>query len=112
MKKIGDIVLGCILIIVGTIVGLNLFNITNINLFFDGWWTLIIIIPSIVVIIAGKHKIDGIIGLVVGLILLLICQNVVSEETVIKLAIPLIIVALGVSILIKSLMPDEKAKEK
>ncbi len=112
MKKIGDIVLGCILIIVGTIVGLNLFNITNINLFFDGWWTLIIIIPSIVVIIAGKHKIDGIIGLVVGLILLLICQNVVSEETVIKLAIPLIIVALGVSILIKSLMPEEKEKEK
>ena len=107
MKRLGDIVLGCILIIVGIIVGLNLFNITNIDLFFDGWWTLLIIIPSKVVIIAGKHKVDGIVGLVVGVILLLVCQNVVSEETVIKIAIPLIIVALGVCILIKSLTPDK-----
>ena len=103
MEKLGSIVFGCILVIVGAIVGLNLFEITNIDLFFDGWWTLIIIIPSIVVIIAGKHKIDGIIGLIIGVILLLICQNIVSEETIIKLAIPLAIIALGLSILFKSL---------
>ena len=75
MEKLGSIVFGCILIILGTIVGLNLFEITNINIFFAGWWTLIIIIPSIIVIISGKHKIDGIIGLVIGTILLLICQD-------------------------------------
>lgn len=110
MKRLGDIVLGCILIIVGTIVGLNLFNITNIDLFFDGWWTLIIIIPSIVVIIAGKHKIDGIIGLVIGVVLLLICQDIVSEDTVIKLAVPLLIVSLGVAILIKSINSKDNNK--
>ena len=103
MKNLGSIVLGCILIVVGVIVGLNLFNITNINLFFNGWWTLIIIIPSIITIINGKHKIDGIVGLVVGVILLLICQNIVSSETIIKLAIPILLVALGVDILIKNI---------
>ncbi len=108
MEKLGSIVFGCILIIVGTIVGLNLFDITNIDLFFKGWWTLIIIIPSIVVIINGKHKIDGIIGLVIGVILLLICQDVVSEETIIKLCIPLAIISLGVSILIKCINPSNK----
>ena len=104
MKNLGSIVLGCILIVLGVIVGLNLFNITNINLFFNGWWTLIIIIPSIITIINGKHKIDGIVGLVVGIILLLICQNIVSSETIIKLAIPILIVALGVDILVKNLI--------
>ena len=103
MEKLGSIVFGCILIIVGTIVGLNLFEITNINLFFDGWWTLIIIIPSIIVIIKGKNKIDGIIGLVIGLVLLLICQNIVSEETIIKICIPLLIITLGISIITKSI---------
>lgn len=103
MKNLGSIVFGCILIIVGVIVGLNLFEITNINLFFDGWWTLIIIIPSIVVIISGKHKIDGVVGLVIGVILLLVCQDIITEETVIKFAVPLLIVSLGLSILIKAL---------
>ena len=31
------------------------------------------------------YSIDGIIGLIIGVILLLICQNIVSEETIIKL---------------------------
>ena len=104
MKNLGSIVFGVILIIVGVIFGLNLFNITNINLFFDGWWTFIIIIPSIITLITGKHKIDGIIGLILGVILLLICQNVVSSETILKIAIPLAIVALGVDIIVKSVV--------
>ena len=102
MKNLGSIVFGTILIIVGVIIGLNLFNITDINLFFNGWWTLIIIIPSIIVIINGKHKIDGIIGLILGVILLLICQKIVSTEDVLKVTIPLAIVALGVDIIVKS----------
>lgn len=104
MKNLGSIVFGVILIIVGVIFGLNLFNITNINLFFDGWWTFIIIIPSIITLITGKHKIDGIIGLILGVILLLICQNIVSSETILKIAIPLAIVALGVDIIVKSVV--------
>lgn len=110
MEKLGSIVFGIILIIVGTIVGLNLFGITNINLFFDGWWTLLIIIPSIIVIISSKHKIDGIVGLIIGLVLLLICQNVVTEETIIKICVPLLIIALGVSIITKSISPKNKDK--
>ena len=102
MKNLGSIVFGVILVIIGVIVGLNLFNVTNIDLFFPGWWTLIIIIPSIITIINGKHKIDGIIGLVLGVILLLICQKIVSTEDVLKVAIPLAIVALGLDIIIKS----------
>lgn len=45
MKKIENTVIGLILIIIGVIIGLNAFHITNIDLFFDGWWTLFIIVP-------------------------------------------------------------------
>ena len=35
MKKIENTVIGFILIIIGVIIGLNAFHITNIDLFFD-----------------------------------------------------------------------------
>lgn len=103
MAKIGSIVFGFILVFLGIIVGLNLFNITNINIFFDGWWTLIIIIPSIINLIAGKHKIDGLVGLIVGVILLLICQKVIDIELVWKLSVPLAIIALGADLIVKNI---------
>ena len=47
MKKIENTVIGLILIIIGVIIGLNAFHITNIDLFFDGWWTFFIIVPCV-----------------------------------------------------------------
>ena len=40
MKRISDIMWGLIFIIIGVILGGNALDIFNINLFFDGWWTL------------------------------------------------------------------------
>ena len=44
---------------VGVIFGLNALGITDINVFFDGWWTLFIIIPSIIEIIKEPTKQSG-----------------------------------------------------
>ena len=108
MEKLGVIVFGITLIIVGILVGLNLFGITNIDLFFKGWWTLFIIIPSIITIINGKHKIDGVVGLIIGLILLILCQGIVSYEVVLKLSIPLFMIGIGIDILIKNIYRKNK----
>ena len=48
MKKYGSIILGIILILVGVIFGLNALDITDIDIFFDGWWTLFIIVPCFI----------------------------------------------------------------
>ena len=48
MRKIESILWGLVLIVVGVIIGLNTMGITNINIFFDGWWTLFIIVPSFI----------------------------------------------------------------
>ena len=42
MKKASSILWGIVLIAVGVVLALNVFNIMDINLFFDGWWTLFI----------------------------------------------------------------------
>ena len=57
-----NIILGLILIILGVIIGLNTFGITSIDIFFDGWWTLFIIIPAILGLSKEKDKTGNIIG--------------------------------------------------
>ena len=48
MKKFGSLLWGLVFIAVGIIVGLNSFKVTNIDLFFNGWWTLFIIVPCFI----------------------------------------------------------------
>ncbi|MEE1115844.1 MAG: hypothetical protein UH851_03185, partial [Clostridia bacterium] len=38
---------------------LNAFNITDIDVFFDGWWTLFIIIPCAIGLFTEREKIGG-----------------------------------------------------
>ena len=48
MKKIEEILWGVFFIAIGIIIGLNALGITDINIFFDGWWTLFIIVPCFI----------------------------------------------------------------
>ena len=102
MKKVNTVIIGILFIIVGVIVGFNSFGITNINVFFDGWWTLFIIIPAINGIISDDEKLGSIIWLIVGIILLLGCQDMISFDIIWKLMLPLILVFIGLSIMFGS----------
>ncbi len=102
MKKVNTVIIGILFIIVGVIVGFNSFGITNINIFFSGWWTLFIIIPGINGIISDDEKLGSIIWLIVGIILLLGCQDMISFDIIWKLMLPLILVFIGLSIMFGS----------
>ena len=56
MKKISSILWGIVLIIVGVIQALNDLKITNIDFFFDGWWTLFIIVPCGIGLYTEREK--------------------------------------------------------
>ena len=56
MKRVNQVLWGIILIGVGLLLGLNAFGITNIDIFFDGWWTLFIIIPCGMGLISGNDR--------------------------------------------------------
>ena len=56
MKKTTSIIWGIALVAIGVVLGLNAFGVTDIELFFDGWWTLFIIVPSAVGLFREKDK--------------------------------------------------------
>lgn len=89
---------GIIFVGFGIVLGLNVLGITNINIFFDGWWTLFIIVPSLIDLFNEKEsKTSNLIGLIVGVILLLSCLDIINFEVVLKLIIPVIFVSMGLS---------------
>ena len=82
MKNISNLLWGVILIVLGIIFGLNSLEITNINVFFDGWWTLIIIVPCFINLFKEKDKTSDIICLVIGIALFLGCQNILNFDII------------------------------
>ena len=101
MKNFGNVLWGIVLIVIGLILGGNALGITNINIFFEGWWTLFIIIPCFIGLFKDNEKTASLIGLLVGVALLLGCQNIISFDLIWKLAFPTILVVLGLSMIFK-----------
>ena len=101
MKKFSNILWGLLFIFVGVIIGLNSFGITDINFFFDGWWTLFIIIPSTIEFFRSRNKVFNLIGIATGVALLLTCQGLLTFEMLWKLALPVILVIIGVALVFK-----------
>ena len=110
MKKTSKILWGAVLIAIGVIFSLNAFGITDIKVFFDGWWTLFIIVPCFIGIFTDREKTGNIIGLLIGLFLLLCCQNVLSFGMLWKLAIPAVIVIIGLKLILGGLFGDRAVK--
>lgn len=101
MKKVENVLWGLVFILAGIIVGGNAIGIIDINLFFDGWWTLFIIIPACISLITEKGKIGSIIGIIIGVMLLLACQGIITFSVIGKLVLPLILVGVGISIMFR-----------
>ena len=110
MKKSKNIIYGLVFIALGVIFGLDALGYTDINLFFDGWWTLFIIVPSVIGLVNGRDVWGNLAGISVGGVLLLICQDVITFESVRKLIIPVILVIIGVSLIFKDTLGSKAAK--
>ena len=108
MKKIENTVICLIFIIIGVIIGLNAFHITNIDLFFDGWWTLFIIVPCFFGLFKDQDKTGNIIGLIVGIYLLLYCQGLIDFQFAWKLVVPVIFVLIGLKMIFKDTFNKKK----
>lgn len=101
MKKRDNVMWGIILIILGIILAGKTTGLYNIDIFFKGWWTLFIIIPSIIGLINDKDKKDDILLLVVGVVLLLESRNIIDFDMIWELLLPLGIIYLGLSLIFK-----------
>ena len=108
MKNRKDILWGLLLIVVGIIWGINSLGIVKIDIFFDGWWTLFIIVPAFVNLLDPKKtdKWGSTLWLIAGVFLLLACRDIIDLDLVWKLAVPVIIVLFGLSLIFKN--PDKE----
>ena len=102
MKRSKSIIWGVILIIVGVILAGNSLELFNVDLFFDGWWTLFIIVPSLFSLIGDDDKVSSLVFLVIGVLLLLSCQNIIDFDIVWKLILPIIVIGIGLSLIFKT----------
>ncbi len=102
MSNLSKILWGILLIIIGVILGLNALELTNINIFFRGWWSLFIIIPCFIGLFdrTSKDKTANIVGLIIGIALLLAARNIISFTIIAKLILPFILIAAGISFIV------------
>lgn len=101
MKDLSRILWGIVLVLLGIIWGLNATGVTNIDIFFDGWWTLFIIVPSAISLVNPKNngKVSSVICLVIGIFLLLGSLDVFDFDILWEILLPVIVVIIGLSLI-------------
>lgn len=99
---------GLVLVVVGIMFLGNNLDWWNVNLFFRGWWTLFIIIPSIYGLFDNTDKTGSSISLIVGILLLLAAQDIISYGMIWKILFPIIIIIVGLSLICKTNLKRKK----
>ncbi len=110
MKKTKSIIWGIVLIAAGVIWALSSLGMVEVNIFFDGWWTLFIIVPSAISLVTSRDKISALVGLAVGVVILLCVRDVLEFDMILKLVVPAVIVIVGLKMII-STFADKKTED-
>ena len=103
MKNSSSIIWGLVLIVIGAVFAMNAMDIADIDIFFDGWWTLFIIVPSAIGFFTEHDKMGNLIGVAIGVFLLLACQDILSFDWLWKLIVPVIIILVGFKMIFNGL---------
>ena len=119
-KDYSALILGLIFVVAGIIFGGNALNIWDIDIFFPGWWTLFLIIPGLISMVRYGFNWGSGILVIIGLVLLFDCLGIIDEGVIWKLIFPLVLVAIGISIIAsffksgtkKNIESDEYSKSK
>jgi len=106
--KVSNIIWGSLFILAGIGFIGNVFNLWSFNLFFNGFWTLFIIIPSAISIIENGPKPFPLTALVVGILLMLSSLEIFEYEKITQLIVPVILIAIGLSLVTKNFRGPRK----
>ena len=117
MDKVNRILWGLVFVVLGVVVALNTLDIIDFNIFFDGWWTLIIIVPCFIGLFdtTNESKVGNVIGIIIGVVLLLASWGWLRFDLLFKLFIPAILVIIGLYMIFGNLFKNnvkEKVKAK
>ena len=108
-NKRTNIFLGLVFLLIGVFSLLGSLNIVSFNIFFPGWWTLFIIVPSIICMLEEKINFANVFSLTLGIILLLSVNNIISFSLVIKIIIPVFLIIFGMYIILLASLKNAKS---
>lgn len=107
-KDYSALIWGLIFVAVGIIFGGNALNIWYIDIFFPGWWTLFLIIPGLISMVRYGFNWGSGILVIIGLVLLFDALDIIDDGVIWKLIFPLVLVAVGISIIASFFRPGTK----
>lgn len=99
MKNKSSVFWGLVLIGVGILFLGNNIGIWDVNIFFKGWWTLFIIVPSIYGLFESGSRSGAVISLAIGILLLLAAQDIIKYGMIWQILVPIIIIVVGLSLI-------------
>lgn len=112
MNQVNKIMWGLAFIIIGIIIGTNALEITDIDIFFNGWWTLFIIVPCFIGLFNKNERIIGnLIGLIIGVSLLLSTRGIIDFNTITSLIFPFIFIVIGLSIIFNNAIKNSVSEK-
>lgn len=99
-RKLANLFLGLVFITIGACYALSIVFDWDFSIFFDGWWALFFIVPSVYDMINTKIRTGNIIVLIVGIWLFLSSQDRWDWDLW-KLFVPILFILIGLSIIFK-----------
>lgn len=105
-SKIANLVLGLIFLSLGLIILGNNLQIFNIRDFFNGWWNLYIIIPSIINLAKNKNILASIELIIISILFILISNNIIGISCIL-----IIFLLILISIIILLIYNHKNKKE-
>ncbi|MEG0570035.1 MAG: hypothetical protein RR497_00130, partial [Oscillospiraceae bacterium] len=111
-RNITFLIMGVLFLLVGAgYIGNQIFG-WSFSIFFNGWWTLFLIIPSFIGIVTNKSLGISIGAFVLGIALLLSELNIIPANIDIwAFLVPLIIVSIGITLIVKFFTSHGKKEE-
>lgn len=109
--KLWPIFWGVFFIVIGLGYGGDAIGLWNFNIFFRGWWTLFIIVPSLIGLIQKGYNTGDLIGLIIGVLLLLSSTDIIDLSVIGRLIVPLILVLIGLGIIFNDVLKKKINKD-
>lgn len=97
MDNKGKIIGGVLLLLLGVGLMLEVANVIDFN--FSGWWTVFIIVPSIIGLFSSRNKTWPLIGIGTGVVMLMAAQGMISWDDMWKYIICLALIVWGVMLI-------------
>lgn len=111
MKKVNRVLWGLVLVALGVVWALRATGLVDWSIFFPGWWTLFIIVPSVIGLITEDHKGGSLFGILLGVALLLACLGVINFSMIWKLILPVVVILIGLSLICRTAFSSDEARK-